>query len=102
MDKMATFFRGAFGNGYRFTLTGWNKLRRGNFYSPISHAKTIDGSKLFIIQTRDDKSVQWQPVARFAKQTHAQLWLLKSGGHLSTSLAQTPRFYRRIAEFLKQ
>jgi hypothetical protein len=90
----------AFGPVYRFSPKDWAKLASGKFYNPAREAKTIDGKKLLIIQARDDKSVAWRPVARFAKLTGAQLWLLKTGGHMSTTLAITPKFYKRIAKFI--
>ncbi len=93
--------REGFGPAYRFTMKDWNKLESGKFYSPAHETKTVDGSKLLIIQARDDKSVAWRPVAQFAKAVGAQLWLMKTGGHLSTSLTMKPKFYRRINKFLK-
>lgn len=100
LDTKPYFLKEAFGSAYRFTLKDWNKLKSGRFYSSIATQKTINGKKLLIIQTKDDKSVRWQPVAKFAAAVDANLWLMKTGGHLSTSLTMKPRFYKRIHGFM--
>ncbi len=102
LDTKPQFLREAFGEAYRFSIKDWNKLKNGKFYSPVAATKTIDGSKLFIIQTKDDKSVRWQPVAKFAKTVGAELWLQNRGGHLSSSLAMRPRYWRSIKKFLQK
>jgi alpha-beta hydrolase superfamily lysophospholipase len=100
LNKMAAFFKTAFGEGYRFSIKDWNKLKDGIFYSPVSQVSRIDGKKLLIVQTRDDKSVTWKPVANFATKAGAKLWLLKSGGHIGHTMSMDPRFYKKIKQFL--
>ena len=90
-----------FGAAYRFSMKDWNKLTTRGFYNPVDKLNSIAGSKLFIIQAKDDESVGWKPVSAFAKNTGTRIWLMKKGGHLSTSLAMKPQFYKRINKFLK-
>ncbi|HVO28590.1 MAG TPA: prolyl oligopeptidase family serine peptidase [Candidatus Paceibacterota bacterium] len=90
-----------FGNGYRFGLSEWKKLAGGKFYNPVRHAAEIDGAKLLIFHARDDQSVRWNEVARFACATGATLKLFKKGGHLSGRRI-VPGHWNRIAKFLKK
>lgn len=102
INWIAKFTRAAFGEGYRFSPRDWNKLKTGKFYNPIAEAPKIDGRKLLIIHAKDDKVVGWRPAQKFAKATGAKLILLKRGGHLSSSNAIKPRFYRRTKQFLAE
>ena len=97
---MEKFVARAFGNGYRFDPSGWKKLKSGTFYNPVRHTTEIDGKKLFIFQAKDDESVLWRPVAKFAKVTGAKIKLLKTGGHGKATLI-VERYYRDIAKFFK-
>jgi pimeloyl-ACP methyl ester carboxylesterase len=96
------FLRFAFGNGYRFRHRDFLKLKGGKFYNPMAHWREIDGKKLLIYHAKDDKSVRWNEVARFAKLTGAKLILRKRGGHLSTSLLMKPLEYRRLNKFFRE
>lgn len=100
IDWIAKFTRTAFGEGYRFSLKDWAKLKTGKFYNPAAEAAKIDGKKLMIIHAKDDKVVGWRPAQKFAKLTGTKLILLKRGGHLSSSNAMKPRFHKTIAKFL--
>ncbi len=100
IDSLAKFIKIAFGNGYRLAKNGWDKLKTGKFYNPINHIKEIDGRKIFIIQAKDDKTILWKPVAKFAQAINCQLLLLKKGEHLSSSNFIKPYFYNRIKRFL--
>ena len=101
IDKLATFTRMAFGNGYRGTEKDWNKLKNGKFYNPAYEASSIDGAKLLIIHAEDDKIVYAKTSATFARQTGARLLLLKRGGHLSLSHTMRPELWRKMRRFLK-
>lgn len=100
-EWLGKFIKNAFGQAYRFTQKDWGKLSKGKFYNPAYQLDKINGKKIQIIHARDDQSVLWRPVAKFAKKTGCKLWLLKSGGHLSTSLIMQPRFWKKSKKFLK-
>ena len=95
------FVHQAFGQAYRFGQKEWAKLKTGKFYNPMTHWREIDGRKIMIYHARDDKSVRWNEVAKFAKLTRAKLILRKRGGHLSSSLITQPSEWRRVSKFLK-
>lgn len=99
LNEMSRFFKEAFGEGYRFNQKDWNKLKSGKFYNPVSNQKNIDGSKLFIIQSKDDESVFYKPVEKFAKNTGSKLWLIKTGGHIGHSNSIKPKYYNKIRHF---
>ena len=102
LDFVARFTKSAFGEGYRFLMKDWNRLKTGKFYNPMNSIRTIRGDKIFIIHAKDDESVGWRSVAKFSKITGAELLLLKKGGHLSSLNVMKKRFYRRISGFLKK
>ena len=101
LDWMKTFIQNAFGNGYRFGTAEWKKLASGTFYNPVRHIDEIDGSKLFIFHARDDESVRWNEVARFAQTTGAKLKLFNRGGHLSSKFI-VAKYWPQIAKFFKE
>jgi alpha-beta hydrolase superfamily lysophospholipase len=101
LDWLYAFTREAFGNGYRITKSSWNKLKSGKFYNPAYHAEQIDGSKIFIIHAKDDNTVSWQSVKKFAKKTNSRLLLLGRGDHLSTSNIMKPMYWKRFQKFIK-
>ena len=101
MDFFVKFVREAFGGGYRFGKKEEVKLRSGTFYSPVRHTKEVDGSKLMIFHAKDDGSVRWNEVAKFAKATGAQMKLFKKGGHLKSGYI-VRRHWKQIATFLKE
>lgn len=94
------FLKNGFGNGYRFTPRETKKLMSGKFYNPVRHISEIDGSKLLIFHARDDKSVRWNEVAKFARATDATLKLFKHGGHLSSKKI-IPKYWKQILKFFK-
>jgi dipeptidyl aminopeptidase/acylaminoacyl peptidase len=98
LDRLEKFVHRAFGNGYRFGKREWSKLATGKFYSPVSHAKEIDGSKLLIFHAKDDESVRWNEVLEFARKTNAELKLFKKGGHLGSAHI-VEKYWRQIAKF---
>lgn len=101
LDFVERYTRDAFGNAYRITSKNWHKLKGGVFYNPVAHASSIQGRKIFIIHAKNDLSVPWSSVARFAKKVKCEFLLLKDGGHLSASNFMNPKFYRRISSFLR-
>ena len=110
---LGKFIGDAFGNGYRFKSSScssdgaaaanrtWKKLATGKFYNPVRHVAEIDGSKLLIFHARDDKSVRYNEVAKFARATGATLKLFKKGGHLSSKRIVF-KYWPQIAKFLKK
>lgn len=95
------FTRYGFGNGYRFSHKEWAKLKGGKFYNPMPRWREIDGKKLLIYHAKDDKSVRWNEVVRFAKLTGVKLMLRKTGGHLSSTMITAPGEWRRVSKFLR-
>lgn len=99
---MKKFFASAFGNGYRVSKNGWEKLASGKFYNPINLADKIDGKKIIIIHAEDDNSCPYNQSKLFAEKTGSKLVTLKSGGHLGTSLMSKPRFQTLFKKFVNQ
>ena len=102
LDWTLRFTREAFGEAYRFDDKDWRKFQTGRFYNPMSEINNIDGRKIMIIHAKDDDVVRFQPVQEFAQMTGAKLWLLSRGGHASRLWFTKPRFYKKIAKFLKE
>jgi pimeloyl-ACP methyl ester carboxylesterase len=101
LDFLYSFTAKAFGEAYRLNQKDWAKLKQGKFYNPVHYIREIDGDKLFIIHAKDDNIVNYGPVAKFARETRAELIALPKGGHLRTIYFMQPRFYKRIQKFLK-
>jgi pimeloyl-ACP methyl ester carboxylesterase len=101
MSFLKRFTAEGFGMGYRGSSGIWKKLRSGRYFNPTREEGTIDGRKLLLVHARDDDSVLWRPVERFARRTGAELVLLKHGGHMGLRAAMEPRFWKRIARFIK-
>jgi len=95
------YIRHDFGSAYRVSQAGMARLRKGAFFNPAAHIKSVDGRKLLIIHAEDDTSVYWKPVAQFAKAVGATLMLRKRGGHFSTSILLKPAMDTRIKAFLR-
>jgi alpha-beta hydrolase superfamily lysophospholipase len=102
IDKLQSFTRSAFGNGYRGAEKDWKKLKSGAFYNPAHEIDSIDGKKLLIIHAKDDEVVYAKASITFAQQTGARLLLLTRGGHLSISNTTQPAFRKKIQKFLKK
>jgi len=95
------FTQEGFGQGYRGNPAVWKKLESGRYFNPMREAAGIDGSKLLIVHARDDDSVLWRPVERFARRTGATLVMHARGGHMGLRTAALPRFWKRIAKFIR-
>lgn len=92
--------REAFGEAYRFSGAHWRRLGRPGFFNPIDHMAEMDGSKILLVHTKDDKVVPVAPATRFAKRTGCEFALYAKGGHLSMSALMSPRIQRRLWSFL--
>lgn len=96
----AAYIREAFGRGYRLTEENWNKLNSGTFYNPAHHAAEMDPAKIMMFHAKDDPSVPWRSVERFARRTRAKLKLLARGGHLRTEVI-VQKYWPQIDRFFK-
>jgi esterase/lipase len=102
LESLAAYTKHAFGNGYRTAKDGWKKLASGTFYNPVNHIDGIDGTKVFIIHSKDDTITPYSETKKFAVQTKSTLITLSRGGHLGTSLLLKPRFYNLFKKFIKK
>lgn len=106
LDWLEKFTHEAFGGAYRFTHKDWAKLASGKFYNPIHELTkkpvSIDGSKLLIIQAKDDRIVTPRSVKKFAQLTGSKLVLLPAGGHISANILMKPRFEKMVKQFFKK
>ncbi|MGB0756967.1 MAG: alpha/beta hydrolase family protein [Patescibacteria group bacterium] len=101
LDFLKTFVREGFGNGYRFEDAEWNKLAEGNFYNPAAQVSSIDGSKIFIMHSLDDRAAPYEASHDFSLKTGAKLWTLKKYGHLGLSFATRFVPFMRIKHFFR-
>lgn len=102
LDWMEKFVSMAFGNGYRFKQKDWGKLKSGKFYNPMAATNKIDGRKIFIIATDDDKIIPSGPTKKFAKMINCKILSLKKGGHMGLSNLMKPKFYKKLREFIRE
>jgi alpha-beta hydrolase superfamily lysophospholipase len=100
-DAKLTFIKKAYGEAYRINQNNWNKLKTGKFYNPISATEKIDGAKLLIFQAKNDQSVPWNSVKKFAEKTRAKIYLAKTGGHYGSRDYIRPSFLKKINTFIK-
>jgi len=101
LDDLYKLLRDAYGNAYRVSKRNWNKLAKGNFYNPAKQIREIDGRKIIIFHAKDDDIVLLKPVAKFASQTGSRLVVLEKGGHLSSSMLMSKKYYRMIKNFVR-
>lgn len=90
-----------FGEGYRIHKDAWKRLKKGKFYNPMSEAKLIDTSRLFVVHAIDDKVVPIAPLRQFAKQTKCKPLILREGGHFSASSVMLPEIWKKVKMFLR-
>ncbi len=100
-QSYVAYLQEAFGQGYRLTEKNWNKLHTGTFFNPIHHVGEINASKVLMFHAKDDPSVPWRSVDRFAKKTGVKLKLLTRGGHLSTEYV-VQKYWPEIKEFFER
>jgi pimeloyl-ACP methyl ester carboxylesterase len=96
----AAYIHDAFGRAYRLTEENWNKLNRGTFYNPAHHVAEMDPAKIMMFHAKDDPSVPWRSVERFARRTGAKLKLLAHGGHLRTEWV-VQKYWPQIERFFE-
>ena len=96
----AGYIQEAFGHGYRLTEKNWKKLYTGTFFNPMHHASDIDPTKILMFHAKDDPSVPWQSVAKFARKTGVKLKLLSRGGHLKTEFV-VAKYWPEIKRFFE-
>ncbi len=101
LDWLGKIVPKVFGNGYRYTMRDWNKLKTGKFYNPVTQLENIDASKLLIIHAKDDYNVCYPAVARFAKKIGATLITKKHGGHGGVSDVMKPQLFKKISRFIR-
>jgi pimeloyl-ACP methyl ester carboxylesterase len=97
-ENYAEYIRQAFGNGYRLTDANWNKLQRGDFYSPWHHRHEITAFKVMIFHPKDYPNVPYEGSRRFAEATGATLKTLSKGGHIGTDYI-VRKYWRQIRQF---
>ncbi len=100
IDWLGKFVKKAYGHVYRFSNKNWAKLKKGNFYNPVTELEKIDGRKIMIIHAKDDRTVSYLPCWKFAEKTGAKLILLKKGGHMGSRNFINPKFQKEINKFL--
>ncbi|MFH1501041.1 MAG: prolyl oligopeptidase family serine peptidase [archaeon] len=101
IDKLGKFVKIAFGNGYRFSFSDWNKMKNGKIYNPITELEKADPNKIWILHAKDDDIVLVSPTIKFAKLTGCRLTLFKKGKHsIVKKILYKRRFQRKIFKFL--
>ncbi len=95
------YLREAFGQGYRLSEKNWNKLYSGTFFNPIHHAEEIDPSKIMMFHAKDDPSIPWRTVDKFAKKTGVKLKLFARGGHGRTEFL-VQKYWPEIKRFFER
>ena len=101
LPKLKQFIRVAYGNGYRFSDSDWEKLQMGNFYNPMTNQQAIDAKKVLLVHARNDEVVPARTVEKFSAETGCRLIMLTHGGHLSTRGILEPNLWPKIRAFLK-
>lgn len=92
-----------YGGAYRPKhTTDWQKLIRTDFYNPIAHTSSIIGKKVFIIHSKDDTNVPYEPVIPFAEKTGAAYYLKPKGGHRGFNYLPHKFYWKKIEKFLKE
>lgn len=100
LDALYILLQEAYGAAYRLNKKIWNKLANGNFYNPINHIEEIDGQKILIFHAKDDDIVKIKPVKNFALKTKSHFIILNKGGHLSSSILMSKRYYQKVKKFM--
>lgn len=100
LGLLARFTEQAFGNGYRTTKNGWQKIYTGKFFNPIFETEKLDGSKILLIHAKNDSVCRYSEAKKFTNKTKAKLVSLPRGDHLGTSILLKPRFYKLFTKFI--
>lgn len=100
-DFLKVFVSEAFGEGYRISKNGWEKLQSGDFYNPATSLEKIDPKKVTIFYSTDDGSVTANSVKNFKKSCPVTLVSLGKQGHTGVSTLLTPKFLPKLKSALK-
>ncbi len=100
MDKLLHSVREGFGEAYRFDDVSWQELSQGRFYNPVTMGDKIDTKKILMIHAKNDKIVPFATSQAFAKEQNIPFISITKGGHLSLSIVQTWRMWRKIKKHL--
>lgn len=100
-DHLSRFMMDAFGNGYRMEREDFFKLKNGGFYNPVDAIGELSKEKIMIFHAKDDEIVDFEPTRKFAKKLKCTFVPKKVGGHLSSSLIHTPKFWKKIKGFIE-
>lgn len=95
------YIKSAFGEAFRYTDQNYNKLAKGFFYNPITRLSEIDGSKILIFHSKDDRVVKYAPVKKFAEKTKSKLITLSKYGHGTGAVSLEPKHWKIIKNWLK-
>lgn len=99
-DWFAKYVQKAFGQAYRFSINDWDRLQKTPFYNPTDNIQKINGKKICIIHSHNDRIIPIESIFEFQKKTNCLVWDQTKGGHLSTSYTMNFWHYRRIKKFL--
>lgn len=99
LDAMTKLY---YGEGYRLAKNAWKKLKKGDFYNPMTAIDRIDPKKVLIFHTEDDDVVSIASVERYAVVTDAKLLVSKEGGHMGLSEMMEPGTWKEVVKFLKK
>lgn len=101
LKQIGEFMLRAFTNGYRFTRENWLRLLNGEIINPAKIMTPETSEKTFIIQCKDDQTVNYQPVTDFAQKLKIKYEILLTGGHLSFSKISR-ELWQEIIEWIKK
>lgn len=101
LKDLFSLLRDGYGNAYRVRRSNWNKLSQGHFYNPVKVIDKLDPEKILIFHAKDDRVVRHGPVTRFAKTLGCHYTLLKKGGHLSSTMITSKRYYPKVKKFIQ-
>ena len=102
LDRFVEDTKMAFGEGYRFSKTGLDKLKTGNFYNPGTARERIIGDKVHIFHTKDDTIVAHDPVFQFAQKIGARMTSYSTGGHGGASSIMEPRTWKKVIQVVER
>ncbi|MDO8566299.1 MAG: prolyl oligopeptidase family serine peptidase [Candidatus Moranbacteria bacterium] len=101
-DTFVRYSCEGYGGAYRTKrIKDWQKLITTNFYNPVAHTAAILGKKVFIIHSKDDTNVPYEPIISFAQKTGATYYLKPRGGHRGFSYLPHKFYWKKIEKFLK-
>jgi pimeloyl-ACP methyl ester carboxylesterase len=91
-----------FGGAYRLKGSkDWEKLRRQDFYNPITMLDQIDERKCFVIQTKDDDVCPAENLCNLVALKKIAVYYKPKGGHLGVSSLQKKFYWNKVDKFLR-